>query len=203
MATVVREPTGLRERNKLRRAEQITQAALRLFAERGFDGATIDDIAAEADVSRRTFFRYFARKEDVILDWKRQMADELRDAIAARPVDEAPLDAAHRALATVAAGYSDQPDLTLGLLRLFESGPALHPQADYQAWDAVLTEGLARRMGVDPARDPAPRLLASVGFAVLTATVESWGEAGGSGDLLGMLDDGFAVLHRAMTLAGT
>ena len=76
---------GLRERNKLRRSEQITQAALRLFAERGFDGATIDEIAAAADVSRRTFFRYFARKEDVILDWKRQMADELRDAIDARP----------------------------------------------------------------------------------------------------------------------
>ena len=98
---------GLRERNKLRRSEQITQAALRLFAERGFDGATIDEIAAAADVSRRTFFRYFARKEDVILDWKRQMADELRDAIDARPPDESPLDAVHGALATVAAGYSD------------------------------------------------------------------------------------------------
>ena len=188
---------GLRERNKLRRSEQITQAALRLFAERGFDGATIDEIAAAADVSRRTFFRYFARKEDVILDWKRQMADELREAIDARPADEAPLDAVHRTLATVAAGYSDQPELTLGLLRLFESGPALHHDADYPAWDAVLTEGIARRMEVDPARDPAPRLLASVGFAVLTATVESWGEAGGSGDLLGMLDDGFAALRRA------
>jgi AcrR family transcriptional regulator len=193
---------GLRERNKLRRAERITQAALRLFAERGFDGATIDEIAAAADVSRRTFFRYFARKEDVILGWKRQMADELREAIDARPAEEPPLDAAHRALATVAAGYSDQPELTLGLLRLFESGPALHPQADYQAWDAVLTEGLGRRMGVDPARDPAPRLLATVGFAVLTATVQSWGEAGGAEDLIGLLDDGFAVLRDATARSG-
>jgi AcrR family transcriptional regulator len=189
--------SGLRERNKLRRAERITQAALRLFAERGFDGATIDEIAAEADVSRRTFFRYFARKEDVILDWKRQMAEELREALDARPAGEAPLDAVHRALAVVAAGYSEQPELTLGLLRLFESGPELHHGADYPAWDAVLSEGIARRMGVDPAHDPAPRLLASVGFAVLTATVESWGEAGGSGDLLGMLDEGFAALRRA------
>ncbi len=189
--------TGLRERNKLRRREQITQAALALFAERGFDGATIDDIAATADVSRRTFFRYFARKEDVILDWKRQMADELRAAIDARPATEPPLEAVHGALASVAAGYSDRPELTLGLLRLFESGPALHPNADYQAWDAVLTEGLARRMGVDPLRDPAPRLLASVGFAVLTATVQSWGEAGGAQDLLVLLGDGFAALRDA------
>ena len=188
---------GLRERNKLRRTEQITQAALRLFAERGFDGATIDEIAAAANVSRRTFFRYFARKEDVILDWKRQTAEELREAIDARPDDESPLDAVHGALATVAAGYGEQPELTLGLMRLFESGPTLHPDGGYQAWDVVLTEGLAHRMGVDLLRDPAPRLLASVGFAVLTATVQSWGEAGGKDDLIGLLDDGFAALREA------
>jgi AcrR family transcriptional regulator len=188
--------TGLRERNKLRRREQITEAALRLFAQRGFDGTTIDEIAAAADVSRRTFFRYFARKEDVILDWKRRTADELRDALAARPAQEAPLDAVHRALATVAAGYSAQPDLTLGLMRLFESGPELPAGSDYQAWDAVLTDGIAERLGVDPLRDPTPRLVATVGFAVLTATVQSWGESGGRRDLLALLDDGFAALRR-------
>jgi AcrR family transcriptional regulator len=188
--------TGLRERNKLRRHEQITDAALRLFAEHGFDGATIDDIAAAAEVSRRTFFRYFARKEDVLIDWKRRTAEELRDALAARPAAEAPLDAVHRALATVAAGYGAQPELSLGLMRLFESGPDLHPGSDYQAWDAVLTEGVAERLGVDPQRDPVPRLVATVGFAVLTATVHDWGEAGGKRDLLDLLDEGFAALRR-------
>jgi AcrR family transcriptional regulator len=118
---------GLRERNKLRRREQITDAALRLFGERGFDGATIDDIAAAAEVSRRTFFRYFARKEDVVLDWKRRTSEELRAALVARPPEESPLQAVHAALATVAAGYGARPDLTLGLMRLFESGPALEP----------------------------------------------------------------------------
>jgi AcrR family transcriptional regulator len=188
--------SGLRERNKLRRHGQITEAALRLFAERGFDGATIDEIAAAADVSRRTFFRYFARKEDVILDWKRRTADELREALAARPANESPLDAVHRALATVAAGYGARPQLTLGLMRLFESGPDLHAGSDYQAWDAVLTEGIAERLGVDPLGDPVPRLVATVGFAVLTATVESWAAAGGKADLVGLLDEGFAALRR-------
>lgn len=188
---------GMRERKKARRREQITNAALRLFSERGFDGATIDDIAAAADVSRRTFFRYFARKEDVILDWKQRTADELRAALAARPAAEPPLEAIHRALATVAAGYSARPDLALGLMSLFESGPTLQPGSDYQAWDSVLTEGIARRMGVDPTRDPGPRLLATVGFAVLAATVNSWGESGGKVDLVELLDEGFAALRRA------
>jgi hypothetical protein len=139
---------------------------------------------------------YFARKEDVLLDWKRRTAEELREALDARPPSEAPLDAVHRALATVAAGYSAEPELTLGLMRLFESGPDLHAGSDYQAWDAVLTEGLARRLGVDSQRDPTPRLVASVGFAVLTATVQSWGEAGGKADLVGLLDDGFVALRQ-------
>ncbi len=194
--------TGLRERNKARRRERITDAALRLFAERGFEGATIDDIAAAAEVSRRTFFRYFARKEDVILDWKRAMAEQLREALAARPSSEAPLDAVHRALAAVAAAYGAQPELTLGLMRLFESGPELHAGSDYQAWDAVLTEGIAERLGVDPLRDPLPRLVATVGFAVLTATVHSWGESGGEQDLTALLDEGFAALRRVTVGTG-
>jgi AcrR family transcriptional regulator len=188
--------TGLRERNKARRRERITDAALRLFAERGFEGATIDEIAAAAEVSRRTFFRYFARKEDVILDWKRAMAEQLREALAARPASEAPLDAVPRALATVAAAYGAQPELTLGLMRLFESGPELRAGSDYEAWDAVLTDGIAERLGVDPLRDPLPRLVATVGFAVLTATVHSWGESGGEQDLTVLLDEGFAALRR-------
>jgi AcrR family transcriptional regulator len=191
---------GLRERNKLRRREQITDAALRLFAERGFDGATIEEIAEAAEVSRRTFFRYFARKEDVILDWKRRMADELRVELDACPPHVSPLEATHQALAAVAAGYAARPDLTLGLMRLFESGPALQPGSDYEAWDAVLAEGLARRMGVDPVSDPTPRLVAGVGFAVLSATIHSWGEAGGGDDLIELLDAAFAALRRASAL---
>jgi AcrR family transcriptional regulator len=190
---------GLRERNKLRRREQITEAALRLFAARGFDGVTIEEIADAADVSRRTFFRYFARKEDVIVAWKRQMADELRTALAERPGEDSPFDAAHGALATVAAGYADRPELTLGLMRLFEGGPKLHTGSDYEDWDVVLADGIARRMGVDAARDPTPRLIATVGFAVMTATIETWAANGGKEDLVALLDSGFAELRRVAT----
>jgi AcrR family transcriptional regulator len=196
------ETVGLRERNKLRRREQITEAALRLFAERGFDGVTIEAIADAADVSRRTFFRYFARKEDVIVAWKQQMADELRAALAERPGEESPLDAAHGALATVAGGYADRPQLTLGLMRLFEGGPTLQPNADYEDWDDVLADGIARRMGLDAGRDPAPRLIATVSFAVLTATIETWAADGGRQDLVALLDDGFAELRRVTAATG-
>ncbi len=196
MATEPTTSSGLRERNRQRRHERIADAALRLFAERGFDGVTIDEIAAAAEVSRRTFFRYFARKEDVLLDWKRRIAEQLRDALDRRPADEAPMQAVHGALASVAADYAGAPELTLGLVRAFESGPALAHDADCLAWDSVLADGLAVRLGVDPARDPTPRLVASVGFAVLGATVERWAAGGGEGDLVALIDDGFADLRR-------
>jgi AcrR family transcriptional regulator len=185
--------TGLRERKKLRTREQITEAAIALFADRGFDGTTVDDIAAAADVSRRTFFRYFARKEDVVLAWKQETAAELRDALAARPPGQSPLEAVEGALITVATGYGRE--LTLGLLRLFER-PLELPHSEYTAWDEVLATGLAQRMDVDPERDPRPRLIAAVGFAVLLATVQSWGAAGAKDDLSALLQEGFAALRQ-------
>jgi AcrR family transcriptional regulator len=187
--------TGLRERKKLQTREQITEAAIRLFAERGFDRTTVDDIAQAADVSRRTFFRYFARKEDVVLSWKQEAADELREALAVRPAGEAPLDAVQGAISALAQSYGARRELTLGLLRLFER-PLELPYAEHDAWDEVLAEGIAARLGVDPARDPRPRLFASVGFAVLIATVQSWGSDGARGDLAALLERNFAALRQ-------
>jgi AcrR family transcriptional regulator len=189
---------GLRERKKLRTREQITEAAIALFAARGVEATTVDDIAAAADVSRRTFFRYFARKEDVILAWKQETAQELRDALAARPSAEGPLDAVQGALVTVAAVYGARRELTLGLVRLFER-PLELPHSEHNAWDEVLATGLAERMGVDPARDPRPRLIATVGFAVLLATVQSWGAGGAHGDLPALIEQGFAALRREVS----
>src|SRR5690348_4474421 len=89
---------GLRERKKQRTRDALIDAALDLFLTRGYEATTIDQIAAEVEVSPRTFFRYFASKEDVALSLT---ADEQRMLLAelvSRPESESPFTALCQAM---------------------------------------------------------------------------------------------------------
>src|SRR4051794_41797661 len=86
------EPLGLRERKKRATRQALHGAALRLVAERGFDDVPIEDIAAAADVSPRTFFNYFGSKEDVIVNPDPDRVERLRGLLAEHTADEPPLD---------------------------------------------------------------------------------------------------------------
>jgi AcrR family transcriptional regulator len=76
---------GLRERKKERTHDAIRDAALELFRDKGYDGTTVDDIAAAADISPRTFFRYYANKEEVLFSKFDETLELLRDFLYAFP----------------------------------------------------------------------------------------------------------------------
>src|SRR5438445_5057457 len=125
-AAVDRPRSGLRERRKRLTAAELEAAALRLFGERGFDSVTVDDMAAQADVSRRTFFRYFASKEDVLLsDHPRRLA-HLRRALAGRPENESALTALRQAILSMAGGYEEERQRLLDRARIMAQTPSLH-----------------------------------------------------------------------------
>lgn len=83
----------LRESKKRETRQRLSDVATELFFARGFDAVTIEDIAAAANVSKMTVFNYFARKEDLFLDRQDEATQLLRDALAARPAGQAPIDA--------------------------------------------------------------------------------------------------------------
>ncbi len=87
---------GLRERSRLRRHAAIQRAALQLFAERGYDGATIADVAAAADVAPRTVLLYFPSKLDLAISPSNEAAERLTAAFASRAVGDTALDVFER-----------------------------------------------------------------------------------------------------------
>jgi len=97
-------PFGLRERKKARTRAAIQQHALRLFARQGYDATTVEQIAAAAEVSPSTFFRYFPTKEDVVLT--DQYDPMIIEAFRAQPADATPLQALRGALRSAFADVS-------------------------------------------------------------------------------------------------
>lgn len=83
--------------------DELGEAALQLIARQGFDETTVEEIVAVAGVSRRTFFRYFASKEDVVVELLGDIGRELTDALLRRPTREPTLEALHHAMAEVMA----------------------------------------------------------------------------------------------------
>lgn len=185
---------GLRERKKLRTRQAIQEHALRLFAGQGYDETTVEQIAAAAEVSPSTFFRYFPTKEDVVLqdDWD----PVWRAGVLARPADEPPLQAALGAITDLGSPFlADNAGEMLERLNLVLAVPALRARTvqNTEQTTAMLAGALAERAGrAEP--DYADKVNAAVCIGVATVAVMEWAAAGGTGDLLEMLRSGFAVL---------
>ncbi|HYH50426.1 MAG TPA: TetR family transcriptional regulator, partial [Acidimicrobiia bacterium] len=197
---------GLRERRKALTAAELEAAAFRLFGERGFDAVTVDDIAAEADVSRRTFFRYFASKEDVLLaDHVVQLA-RLREAMAGRPADEPIVTALRNALLSMSSDFEDRKEMIIVRGRLMRDTPSLQARSlvHQKLWEDAMQEMVAERLGVDPAKDLRPGVVSAATLAAMRVAFQNWLTSGCDGDLialtaeaLDLLDGGLHQLHDA------
>jgi AcrR family transcriptional regulator len=144
-------------------------AALRLFAERGYEQTTVEDIADAADVAVRTFFRYFASKQHVLFgDVAISFIGRLRDALAERPDSEPPAEAVEAAVETLNIVEDDDHRQIMARMRLLRQLPELMPAyltVLHQMHEAI-AEYVARRTG-EPDTAPYPQLIA--GAAALAA----------------------------------
>jgi AcrR family transcriptional regulator len=187
---------GLRERRKRLTAAELEAAALRLFSERGFDSVTVDDIAAEADVSRRTFFRYFASKEDVLLaDHFVQLA-RLRAAMANRPSDEPILTALRNAILSMTGDFEDRKEMVILRGRIMRNTPSLQARSlvHQRAWEDAMQEMVAERLAVDPNVDLRPGVVAATALAAMRVAFTNWLVAGATGDLIAMTTEALDLL---------
>jgi AcrR family transcriptional regulator len=181
---------GLRSRKKVKTRQAIEDAALALFAERGYEATTVEQIADRAEVSTTTFFRYFPSKADVVLATWGEGLPALQHAIGARPTGERDLDAIRAAIEEEWLAAID-PERTLRTARAVASSPLLRGLS-YQvgeSWLAAISDALARRRGL-AVPDHGCSLTARVALAAWADAVETWVADGGRADL------GAAVAHR-------
>jgi len=153
----------------------IELAAFRLFEQRGFEATTMDDIAAEVGVGRRTLFRYYPSKNDIL--WG-QFDDGLREfaaTLAAFPERVSIAEAIREAV----VAFNDLDDAAIPQhrqrMRLLLCTPALlaHSELRYGAWRDVVARFAARRLGLAP-DDLLPVLIGRVALAVALSAYEQW-----------------------------
>ena len=165
------EHGGLRERSKARRRAAITQAAVRLFAERGYDATTIADIAAEAEVAPRTVATYFASKQDIAMARFSDLVNSLTGALCERAPTESVTDVIGRWLRT--EGHcTNQESNDLGR-RMFAANPELNALRHARMAEPIAmgAELIAGETGAAPG-DPGPRLAALAAASIIVELSE-------------------------------
>ncbi|HEY2723169.1 MAG TPA: TetR family transcriptional regulator [Pseudonocardiaceae bacterium] len=164
-------PAGLRERKKARTRAAISAAAIALFLERGFDAVSVVEIAAAAEVSKRTLFAYFPAKEDLVLHRIADHEQESAEVVRARPPGRAVLDALHEHFLDglrrrdPVTGLNAEPE-PLALYEMLTSTPSLALRL--RLYLARSEEALAAALA-ETARAPLDPLVARLAAAQITA----------------------------------
>ena len=168
--------------------------ALRLFTGQGFDATTIEQIAGEAGVSKRTFFRYFSSKASVLWSEFDHEVDTIRAALAEVPAEVPMMEAIRRAVVTANHyGPPDVPELRLRM-NLIGTVPALQSSAavHYGAWEQAISDFAATRVG-QPADSLYPLAVGRATLAACRAAYDRW-SARADADLPFYLDAALAAL---------
>lgn len=184
-------PRGRQARSRAARA-MVREHALRLFLRDGYAATTVETIAEAAGISRRTFFRYFQSKEDVVTARTEEVGLKLGELYRARPLNESPLASMRGAFQPVIAEYARDPVRTRAILRLAQDTVELRArQRDIQAlWVGALALEVGRR---HPEAGPLfCELLASLAVTALNVAVNRWLADGG--DLASLVDQAFGAL---------
>ena len=195
----MKQPSGIRQRKKVERRRRIEQVALDLFDANGFAATTIDDIAAAADIAPRTFFSYFATKEDVVLADYADRLERIIGQLEQQPPDETPWDALRAAFTVVASDYQRERQDLIRRFTVMATNPSVQARnLQLQAgWEDSLAQALARR-DPDATDHVDPRLLAGAALAGMRASLHQWFTTGHRTPLPTILATAFDQLGRGL-----
>lgn len=192
-------PDIRRGRPRSTSARALEVIALDLFRTQGFAGTSVDDIAAEAGVSRRTFFRYFDSKADVLWSSFDDEVARLREALAAIETEVDLLDGIRAAVLSVNHYRAEDVPELRARIDLIGSVPELAASASvhYDAWERAVIEFAAYRRGESP-DDLLPLAIGRATLAVCRAAYERWANRADA-DLTHYLDQAIRALSAGFS----
>jgi AcrR family transcriptional regulator len=198
MPSVATDPEeGLRARKRRETMERITQAGIRLFLDRGYEATTLDEIAAAAAISRRTYFHYFKSKDDILISLQSGMGAMIADAIRKAPPDKRPIEAVRDAVVEVCATVP--PDDMLVIDRLMRSSETVQArkQASYVEQERVLLAALRERWP-QSGREPALQLVAMIAMGAIRLSTEAFNREAGARPMPTLLRETFDMLDTEL-----
>jgi len=194
---------GVRETKRRETHERIAEAGMRLFLERGYEETTLDAIAEAAGISRRTFFYYFASKDDILLTWNNAGAvpEALKVALIREASNSTPLEAANRCLVDMASQFESPESRTIDAL--LRSSDALRSRKDaiFVSLEADLANALMAAWP-EEGQQAMCRTTAMIAMGVLRLAREDWLAGDTQRPLAEYLRNGFAAVHEVTNLDG-
>jgi AcrR family transcriptional regulator len=172
---------------------RLCAAALELFEERGYEETTVAAIAERAGLTKRTFFRYFGDKREVLFAGSEEFQATFVDAVAGAPQSVSPLEAIGAGLAAVAERLEGRREFAPRRQAILATNPELAERE--RAKMASLAAGAAAALRERGVGDPAAGLAAEAGIAVLHVAFAEWIAGGAEGDLGGLMRDALAELR--------
>jgi AcrR family transcriptional regulator len=193
-------PMSIRERTRRLAQTELTVVAQDLFLEHGYESTTVDQIAAAAGMSKRTFFRYFASKDDLVIGKYDLFGDRVADALDARPADE-PVWESLRRVFDITLDYVQDDRARArneAMERIVRSSPQLNARylEKMQRVQEILIGRVAQRLDGHAARaeDPRPAAIVGAAFACMHAARSAWFASDQSGDFGAYIDDAMSAV---------
>jgi AcrR family transcriptional regulator len=194
-----RERTGLRERKKAQTRRRLMRATVRLASRRGWAETTVEDIAAAAGVSPRTFFRYFPSKVDALFGDEPERVGAIERSLAERGDGEPVLAAVRRGVLEFVTEFMSEPELYITRARLALEHPDLlgHALVRFARFEGVIAAAAAEELRAGPA-DVRPRLIGAAAAAAIRSTSQTWVAREGRGDPRELVHESFDLLERGL-----
>jgi AcrR family transcriptional regulator len=189
-------PVSFREQKKNLTRDMIVRSAIKLFHQKGFESTTVDEIALDAEVSRRTFFRYFPTKELVVFPHQAAYLRLFRSLLAQGPETEPPLTRVRQACLVLAREYMKSRKDHLEQQRIIQASPSLiaRGEAFDEDWEAVIARVFAGDSPSPAARRRA-RFLAGAILGVIRATLKEWYAHGCRDDLVAFGNEALSLIE--------